>query len=87
MYRSQHNILNNSLIIKEIKVLEYHTDVASVNINIHGHVCDIHAIENDLSCRRILHAVQTAQESTFSGAGGADNGYDIALIHGEINSL
>ena len=43
------NIFQHCLIVKQIKMLKYHTHMTAMNINIYLHICNINTIKNDLS--------------------------------------
>ena len=44
-------------IIKQIKMLENHTHMASMHINIYMRICNIYIIENNLPAGRVFHTV------------------------------
>ena len=57
IFRCHHHILQNRLIVKKIEMLEYHSHMAAMNINIYFHICNINTVKNDISACRIFHTV------------------------------
>ena len=68
-------------------MLEYHSHMSPVNIDIYLHISDIDTVKDNLASRRILHTVKTAQKGALTGARRSDNNEDISLIYGDIDSL
>ena len=42
-------------------------------IDVYTLLCDIHAVEDDLSARRLFQQIHAAQKRRFSGTGGSDD--------------
>ena len=87
MHRCEHNILQHRFIIIQVKMLEHHTHVTAVYIDVHPEVCNINSIENNLPAGRILHTVQASQKGTFSGTRWSHNNDNIALVDSDIDTL
>ena len=83
--RSHHDVLQDRLIIEQVEVLEYHSHVTAVDIDIHLHVRDVNALEDNASGRRVLHTVEAPQEGTLTGAGRSEHCDDIAFIDGDVD--
>ena len=66
-------------------MLEYHSHVTAVDIDIHLHVRDVNALEDNASGRRVLHTVEAPQEGTLTGAGRSEHCDDIAFIDGDVD--
>ena len=81
-----HYVFNNGLIVKEIKLLENHTDVFSVLVNVDTHICDVVAIEVDGAACGVLHTVKTTKESRLTRAGCTENNHLLTLGYIEIDA-
>ena len=68
-------------------MLEYHSHMTAVNIDIHLHISNIHAVEDNASSRRILHTIQASEEGTFSGTGRTEHNYNVPFVDGDIDAL
>ena len=66
-------------------MLEHHTHVAAVHIDIYFWIRNIHTIENNLAAGRILHTVQATEKGTFSGTRLADKGYRFSFRNDQID--
>ena len=64
--RSKHDILYNSLVVIQIEMLENHTHMTAVYVDINLRVCYINTIEYNLTAGRIFHTIQTAKKCTFT---------------------
>ena len=83
----EHYVLYDGLVVEKIEMLEHHSHLSAVDIDVYLHVGDIHTLKDYLAGGRILHAVEAAQEGALSGAGGAyDNNY-VALVDSHIYAL
>ena len=56
-YRSKHDILNNGFVVIQIKMLEYHSHMTTVDIDINLRVCNIDTIEDDLTACWVFHTI------------------------------
>ena len=83
----EHYVLDNGLVVEKIEMLEHHSHLSAVDIDIDLGVGDIHALEYNLAGGRILHAVEAAQECALSGAGRADDNNDVALVDSHVDAL
>ena len=86
MYRCEHDVLYYSHVVEQIELLEHHSHFAPVDVDVDRHIRDVNAIEDDLSAVRVFHAVETAQECTFSRAGRTDDADDIAFLDRDIET-
>lgn len=68
-------------------MLENHSHMAAMLININLHICDINTIKDNASACRVFHTVQASQKCTFTGAGWSEYRNDIAFIDRNIDSL
>ena len=77
----------NGQVVKQIELLEYHTDFLTVNINIHLHVRQVLALEHDRTAGRIFQTVDASQKCGLAAAGRADDCNHITLINIQIDAL
>ena len=56
------DILNNSLIVEEIKLLEYHSHTLSVDIDINSHIRNINALKIDRTLAGVFHAIKATKK-------------------------
>ena len=61
-YRCQHNILLDGLMRKQVELLEYHTDLLTVTVDVYLRICDIHTFKKDLAAGRHFKKVQGTKE-------------------------
>ena len=59
--------------------------MAAVFGSIHTLSHNILAVVENLTGRRSLQQIYAAQQGRLTGAGSADDGNNIALVHGEVN--
>src|SRR5699024_792817 len=85
--RRHHNILQPGLVVAQIKVLEHHSHVPAVKIDIHLHIRNVHAVENDTAAGWVFHTVQAPQECTFSGTRRSEHRDNITLVDRDIDPL
>ena len=60
---------------KEIKLLEYHSDLLSVTVDIYLRICDIGSLKKDFSPGWLLKKIQRTEKCGFTTAGRSDDGY------------
>ena len=60
---------------KKIKLLEYHSDLLTMTVDIHLGICDVGSLKEDFSPGRLLKEIQGTDECRFTTAGWSDNGY------------
>ena len=58
-----------------------------MDVDIHAHIGNVYAVEDDAAGGRILHTIETAEQGRFAAAGGTENAHDVALVDGEIDPL
>ena len=63
-------------------MLEHHTDMLPVQVNIGLGIGDILSLKKNLPCRRLLQQVQGAQKGGFAGTGGSHNYHYLSLGYG-----
>ena len=68
-------------------MLEHHTHVAAVHIDIYLWIRNIHTIENNLAAGRILHTVQATEKGTFSGTGRTNNNDNLSFFDVHVDSI
>ena len=74
-HRCEHNVLFYCLMWKKIKLLEYHSDLLTMTVDIHLGICDVGSLKEDFSPGRLLKEIQGTEECRFTTAGWSDNGY------------
>ena len=85
--RKRH-VLQNRLVGKQVKMLEYHTDMLPVQVNIGLGIGDIPFPRKESApCRRLLQQVQGAKKGGFAGTGGSHNHHYLALGYGGADIL
>ena len=60
---------------KKIKLLEYHSDLLSVTVDIYLRICDISSLKKDFSPGWLLKKIQRTEKCGFTTAGRSDDGY------------
>ena len=60
---------------KRLKLLEYHSDLLTMTVDIHLGICDVGSLKEDFSPGRLLKEIQGTEECRFTTAGWSDNGY------------
>ena len=69
---------------EQVEVLEHHAHLLTVQVDVHRLARQIRAVEEDGAGGRLLQQIQTPQQRGFAGAGGADDGYHLALVDVQI---
>ena len=64
---------------KKIKLLEYHSNLLTVSVNVNLRICNISSFKEDLTACRNLQKIQGSQESRFTGTGRTNDGYYFSL--------
>ena len=57
MDRCQHDILDHGFVIEQVEMLEHHSHLLAVDIDVHAHIRNIYAIKKDLPSGGIFHTV------------------------------
>jgi len=86
MHGCEHDVLDNSLVVEQVELLEYHADFASVNVDVNAHVRNVNAAEDDGAAGGVFHTVETAEESTLTASGRTQHAHDVALVDFDINT-
>ena len=68
-------------------MLENHTDVLTDFVDIHTRRVDLLPVDDNLTFGRFFKQGQTAQESTFSGAGRADHHNNFTVMNHFIDPI
>src|SRR5699024_7067478 len=97
LHRSKSHVVENGLMRKQIKVLEYHSHFLTQLIDIELYcfsfgififfLCDINAVENDRPPSRFFQQVQASEKRGFSRTGRTDDSDYIALIYIHSNTV
>ena len=77
-YRCKHDVLFYSLMRKQVKLLEYHSDLLTVTVDIHLRICNVGSLKENFSSGWFLKKVQGTEECRFATAGWSDNGHHFA---------
>ena len=85
LHLADHAVFEDGHVVEEVEGLEDHADVGAVFGGVDALAGDVFAVVEDLAARRRLEQVDAAQERRFAGAGGADDGDDIALADGKVD--
>ena len=85
LHLADHAVFEDGHVVEEIEGLEDHADVGAVFGGVDALAGDVFAVVEDLAARRGLEQVDAAQERRFAGAGGADDGDDVALADGKVD--
>ena len=83
----QGDVLQHGLVGKQVEVLEHHAHFLAVEVDVHGLVRQVHAVEEDGTGGGLLQHVQAAPQGGFAGAGGADDGHHLALVDVQVTAV
>ena len=65
---------------EQIEVLEHHSHLLSVLVDVDVLVCDINFIDINMSRGRLLEQIQGSEEGRLSGSGRSDDDHDVAPV-------
>ena len=86
MNRSQRHIIHDIQMVKQIEMLEYHTDILAHLIDIRMLVGNVVSIHQNLACGSCLQLIQAAQEGGLSTSGGSQeyHHFSLADVHTDV---
>ena len=74
-HRCQHDVLFYRLMRKQIELLEYHSDLLAMTVDIHLWICDVGSLKEDFSPGWLLKEIQRTEKCGFTTSGWSDDGY------------
>ena len=81
MHGSKHDVFDNGLVIKKVELLEHHTDVFAVLVDVNLHIGKVLTAKEDRAARGVFHTVQAAQKGAFAASRRTDNGNLFAFVN------
>ncbi len=87
MHRRQRHIFQYVQMIKQIEMLENHTDIFPHLIDVRALISHVIAVDHNLPGSGFLQLVQAPQKRGFSTAGGPDQHNNLALCHFQTDIL
>ena len=81
MHGGERYVFNNAHVVEKVELLEYHSDVSALDVNIHFQVAKIVAFEKNVTVGRVFKNVKTAQKRGFAAARRAYYRHFFALIN------
>ena len=86
-HRSQGHVLPHGQIVEYIKMLEHHSHLLPMEVDVHALVGDVGALKINTAGGGRFQQVQAPQERGLSGTGRADDTGNILAVYCKINIL
>ena len=77
---SQGHVFQNSHVGEQVKVLEHHAHLLTVDVDVHLLVGDVYILKEDLTAGGNLQQIHAPQEGGFAGTGGTHDDHHFTLM-------
>ena len=85
LHLAYHTVFQHGHVVEQVEGLEHHTHPGTVLGGVDAPARHIVSVVEDLAGGGRLQQIDAPQQRGLAGAGGADNGDDVALVHGKVN--